>query len=507
MGTTQTSITGKRTAAFAGQWYEADADKLSQQLKGFLETARVNLEKAQKEKRSVFALIVPHAGYLFSGQTAAYGYVKGLERKPKRIFLLGPSHYAGFQGVALSADHAFATPLGDLEVDTAVVEELNEYPLFKKLPEVHRIEHSLELQLPLIKEALPDVKIVPIIIGTLVDDTQVRLVGQIIKQYLTEDDLVVVSSDFTHFGPRYQYEPFHENVPENIKKLDEEAFQHLQQRNLEGFIMYRNRTKNTICGFFPCAVLLAMLPTDMQCTLLDYKTSRDTRFEDSKNSVSYLAIEFSKPSTARTTWNSENSSADYSLTRSEGETLLRVARRTLEVYLATNKIPSLEELGVKNSGIFNEPLGLFCTLLKRSTLPQTESAQNHIRELRGCIGYIWPVKPLLFAVIDNAISAATRDGRFKHVTLEELPQLQIELNILTPLRRVKSSDDIELGKHGIVLYKNGRQAVFLPSVPIEFGWNMEQTLCQLSAKAGCGLDGWRSGAKYDVFESQIFMES
>jgi hypothetical protein len=509
------SWSDKRRATFAGTWYESDPAKLKVQLMRFLQTADAELKKTpiepafshnEKIDGAVLAIVVPHAGYMFSGQTAAYAYdAAKSNRKFKRVFLLGPSHYAGFQGAALPAEKIFATPLGDLSLDKDVVDALGGYSNFAVMPEVHRREHSLEMQLPFIKQAFGDVKIVPIIVGALNDNSEVQLMAQVIRRYIEPGDLVVVSSDFTHYGPRYEYEPFTDNVREGVRNLDSQAFDCLNQRDLDAFIAFRVRTQDTICGFYPCSLLLALLPEGAHASLLRYRTSQDTHVEDDKNSVSYLAIAFSSAGEQKG-WPAENAATSVDLTEDDKERLLKIARQALETFVRERREVSRNEIEELITPVMQKQMGAFVTLYKRGRLETEGTAHGDEKELRGCIGYIWPVKPLLQAVIENAIGAASRDYRFKNVTPDELPFLQIDINVLTPPRRVKSQDDIVIGRDGVLLYKDGKQAVFLPSVATDFGWTLEQTLSQLALKAGCSADGWKQGANFDVFQSCSFEE-
>ncbi len=271
--------------------------------------------------------------YVF-GETAAFSYEAAAKsRKVKRVFLLGLSHYVGFAGVALPAEQTFATPLGDLEVDTEVIEHLKSYPGFAVMPEVHRREHSLEMQLPFIKEAFGDVKIVPLLVGSMHDAEDIQLTAQMLRRYLRSDDLVVVSSDFTHFGPRYQYVPFKNNIRENVKKLDAEAFKCLNAVSLEQFLDFRDRTQDTICGFYPCAILLSLLPAHAHATLLNYRTSQDTAGEDESNSVSYLAVAFSSKADS-TGWTAEREEA-LELTEQDKSALLKIVGGLWKLLCAT----------------------------------------------------------------------------------------------------------------------------------------------------------------------------
>ncbi len=505
----------KRQPRFAGQWYEADAAKLRLQLEQFMQRVdRIPVEKTDDvidENPSidgcVLAIVSPHAGYIFSGQTAAFAFDSVKGRKIDRVFLLGPSHYVGFHGAALPTENVFVTPLGELQLDRRVIDELARYPLFEESSEVHKREHSLEMQLAFIKLApnMEDAKIVPIAIGTLADAAEVRLVSRLLLGYIEKNDLVIVSSDFTHFGPRYGYQPFREDIQKSIKKLDGQAFQHLSKCDLDGFLDFHHTTGDTICGLYPCAVLLGMLPEGSRGTLLNYRTSRDSILEDEQNSVTYMALAFS--SAADNGWPVSDAAGSLDvesvLSEEDKSILLKVARQTVEFFAKHKKTPTLRDLNLKaTSKVLEENFGTFVTLFKRPDQSKTE----HDRELRGCIGYIWPIKPLLQAVIENAVGACSRDYRFRPVESSEVKQLQIEINVLTPPHKVSSLSEITLGKDGIIMYLKGRQSVFLPHVAVEFGWDLDETLAQLAIKAGFGPNEWKDAASFDVFRASAFEE-
>ncbi|MDZ4836707.1 MAG: AmmeMemoRadiSam system protein B [Candidatus Melainabacteria bacterium] len=527
-GRKEKNKTGKRATRFAGTWYESDPKKLGTELKQYLEAAGKSIAEqeshadnsvgktlAENRNRAVYAIVAPHAGYMFSGSTAGFAYEFAKRCKPKRVFLLGPSHYAGFEGVALSPDTVFETPLGALPVDRKVVDQLAQHPMFKESREIHQREHSLEMQLSFIREAFGEVQIVPLIIGLLPESSDVQMVGQIIRQYVHEDDLVVVSSDFTHYGPRYDYVPFESDVAEaRVKELDLEAFECLNKADVDGFMNFHDRTKCTICGFYPCAVLLSMLPENTTAQLLRYQTSRDTSLEDKFNSVSYLAIGFTGAE-GTTSWEQDLTlNSSVSLTDNEKHDLLKLARQALELYVKEGKILKPANAGIEITPTLKRPLGVFVTLFTKKNFATNDvnskfakKENKHNRDLRGCIGYIWPIKSLAEAVVDNAIGACSKDPRFDAVEEPELSNIEIEISVLTPLTRVASEREIEIGKHGVVLHLKGRQSVFLPHVATEYGWTVDDTLTQLAIKAGLGPNEWRNGgAKYDVFESIMFEE-
>jgi len=183
------------------------------------------------------------------------------------------------------------------------------------------------------------------------------------------------------------------------------------------------------------------------------------------------------------------------LTDAEREFLLDLARRAVRAAAAGGPPPIpaalAEESGVALAPRLLEARGAFVTL----------TAQDR---LRGCIGYIEGIKPLVEAVADNGAAAAVNDPRFNPVESAEVDDLMIEISALTPLHQVSGPAEIVVGRHGIVLAKAGRRSVFLPQVAPEQGWDVETTLTQLALKAGLGPDAWRTAAEFHVFEAEVF---
>jgi len=501
-----------RKAQYAGSWYESNPSVLKAQLEEFLR----NADAADKESiarlgaqaedsgSEILAVIVPHAGYTFSGATSAFSYKIAQRRSVKRVFLLGPSHHIGFRGAALSEAFKFATPLGDIDLDRVTINSLKGYPIFTVQAEVHRVEHSLELQLPFIKHCFPEAKLIPIVIGQIDGETDARLIGEILKGFVSKDDLVVVSSDFTHYGPRYGYVPFHgqKDIPEKISKLDGEAYIYLKNRDLDGFLNFLARTEDTICGMFPCQVLLAMLPQKAQGTLLKYATSRESYLEDQDNSVSYLSIAFSGAQWPENPAAVKSAEEMLQLSEEEKQTLLSLARNTMESFVRQKRVPTTDELGLKITPKMKECFGVFVTISQKSKSKDKGSP----KDLRGCIGSIYPTMPLYKAVQENAVASCSRDPRFMPVSEEELSGLELELNILTPPRRVPSYKDIVIGRDGVILSKDRRQAVFLPQVAVEWNWSLDEMLTQLAQKAGLRPHDWAMGAEFDIFQSLVISE-
>jgi len=470
-------------SSLAGSWYPADAEVLSKQLEGFFQKADV------KATNNVIALILPHAGYQWSGQTAAFG-LKTTNKKYKRILVIGPSHRVRMEEM-LSVPRVthYQTPLGEIPLDVEFINKLLEYPVFQNLPYAHTYEHSVQIELPLLQHRQKDFKLVPIVAGRCSLQT-IRKAGRILKSLIDDETLVVASSDFVHYGRAHRYVPFTENIPEQIKKLDMGAYEYIEKLDEEGFLEYKSKTGATICGYIPVAILLSMLDKGAQAELVKYATSGQLT-GDFSNSVSYLSVAFAS------TWKNRPKIVprhnSVKLTAEDKNQLLMLARKSILHYLENRQAPQPTDLDVTISPAMKSPRAAFVTL-KRDSL------------LRGCIGDIFPQRPLYRSVIINAINAAVNDSRFLQVTKAECKDITIEISALTPPEPVESYGQIRIGTDGVVLRKNGKSAVYLPQVAREQGWDLNQTLTNLSRKAGLPADAWKKGTSFLVFQADVFGE-
>ncbi|KAJ3123663.1 hypothetical protein HK100_011527 [Physocladia obscura] len=251
-----------RTASHAGSWYSADGDELAENLDSWLAAAAITSNNPR-----IRAVIAPHAGFAYSGSTAAHAYLGSVSVRTDTVVVLGPSHHTYLDGCALSLCAEYATPLGPLKVDANVNAALNASGLFGQMDRAtDEDEHSIEMHLPFIKKLLSDVRpdgnysIVPILVGNL-SPTKATLYGGLLAPYLaTENILVVVSSDFCHWGKRFSYSP-RVGYPETpiykyIESLDKQAMTLIEQQNFTAFSFYLTQTKNTICGRNPILLLL-----------------------------------------------------------------------------------------------------------------------------------------------------------------------------------------------------------------------------------------------------------
>ncbi|HPO16624.1 MAG TPA: AmmeMemoRadiSam system protein B [Candidatus Hydrogenedentes bacterium] len=477
-------------STLAGSWYEADPKALAQEIQGYFK----KVEGAPLD--NVQALILPHAGYVYSAQTAAYGVKQVAGKTFSRVVVMGPSHRASMPNLACVTDSThYGTPLGELPVDQGFVEALKKTPCFKVIPRAEQPEHSVHIQLPLLQQALGSFTLVPIVVGQI-DVATARTMASALLNLIDEKTLVVASSDFTHFGPNYQYEPFNDNLEENIKKLDMGAVDKIVAKDLEGFDAYLDSTGATICGQSPIEILMAMLPKESQGKLLRYDTS-GKMMGDFANSVSYCAIAFTgawaKGAKVDEAAKPVEAPKEAELTADDKKALLDMARKTIQYVFDNKKAPTSEALGITVTPGMKPLRGAFVTLKKNG-------------DLRGCIGDIFPERSLYEAVIGNAVNAAFRDYRFPQLAPDELPKVHIEISALTPPAPVKSYEDIVVGKHGVLLTKGSNRAVFLPQVAPEQGWDRDTMLNHLAMKAGMTPDAWREGAKFEVFEAIVFGE-
>ena len=470
-------------SSLAGQWYPGDAASLKQQLSGLFEQASEEVDP------NVMALILPHAGYQYSGSCAAKALAR-LGKTYKRVVVIGPSHQISLsETLSVPQVTHYQTPLGEVALDQPFIQALLEHPQFRSVPAAHQTEHSVQIELPLLQHTLGDFVYVPIVAGQLSLPT-IETVASILKGMVDADTLLVASSDFTHYGRQFNYVPFDEDVQAELKKLDMGAYAHIKARDARAFINYQQETGATICGRVPIAIVLSMLNESVEVDGVEYTTSGEMT-GDFEHSVSYLSVLFSGQ------WETEKGNTpkatEASLSEQDKTTLLKLARNTIAYYLEKNTKPTPADLGLSVGSALHTSRAAFVTL-----------TQNHT--LRGCIGDIMPRQALYESVIANAINAAVNDYRFGAVSSDELKSLHIEISALTVPAAVNSYRDIRIGIDGVILEKDGHRAVFLPQVAPEQGWNVQETLTYLAQKAGLSPDGWKEGARFLCFQAEVFGE-
>jgi len=280
-------VTAVRPPVLAGSWYPGDPVVLAREVDRCLDLA----DPALRPSGRPLIAVVPHAGYPYSAPTAgkAFGLVR--DSRWNRVFLLAPNHRVAIDRIALSGAGAFATPLGTLPVDTAAVAALAACPAFAVDDRAHADEHAVEIQLPFLQRLRPETppSLVPMLVPRLGEDRR-REAAAALRAILGEDDLLLVSTDFTHYGASFGYVPFRRDVPEQIERLDAGAILKILGNEPTGLVEYGNSTGITMCGLEAAALALACgLPAGYEAALLDYARSAD-RDGDYSLSVSYAAL-------------------------------------------------------------------------------------------------------------------------------------------------------------------------------------------------------------------------
>ena len=487
-----TDFTSIRQPAVQGQFYPGRPDVL-------VNTVRDLVNVAEAEPGGcVRALIAPHAGYQFSGDSAGQGYALLADQKERirRVVLMGLSHRVPLRKASVGDFRVYRMPGGDVPVDAEICQRLlTANRLFSDASEPHLQEHSLEVQLPFLQEVLGDFQLVPLVFHALERDAIRSVAATLCEALWREDTLWVVSSDFTHYGLSFGYVPFTERVPERIDELDRGAISYVEKGDMDGFLDYVAETGATICGHIPIAVLLAALEHEgggCRGRLVDYRTS-GRMTGDYSHTVSYATIAFVdetvEPATDAGSETAEDG-GEY-LTSREKTTLLRSARGAIE-----------REFGKAKDDAVSPPEDELTETLKRdgAAFVTLHAGDN----LRGCIGSIEAEEPLYRNVMRHARNAAFNDPRFMPLTEEEWPRVNLEISVLTPPRKIRDPGKIVVGRHGIILEKGRARAVFLPQVAAEQGWDRETTLSHLAMKAGLGPDDWRRGATFYVFGAVVF---
>jgi hypothetical protein len=485
-----------RKAAVAGSFYPSDEKELSLLVDEYL--GRVELPQLEPNIR---AIIVPHAGYVYSGQVAAYAY-KALIGKPiSRVIIIGNSHQEFFDGASIYPKGYFETPLGRVEIDADFAQKLMDAsPKIYFKESAHLEEHSLEVQLPFLQKVLPAQggqaggwKIVPIILGNREGSVDVLISAS--ENLIDEKTLIVVSTDLSHY-PNYKDAQYSDNkVIEAILRGKKENLQKvISDLEKEGI----SNLQTCACASDSVEVVLKLM-NDKTAKLLKYANSGDVT-EDKSRVVGYASIVFmdstNSPQVDSSTSPEQGDSnpstgSGLLLSKQQEKRLLEIAKKSVETYVKDNRVPEFKE----NDLGLNKPLGAFVTLKKDD-------------ELRGCVGvFTGDVDEPLYKIISEmAISAAVNDPRFNPTIESELDKLDYEISVLSELKRVASWKDIEIGKHGVRIVKGSRAGVFLPQVATENNWDLDtfmNVLC--TQKAGLPADCWKDkDTEIYVFTAQVF---
>lgn len=274
-------------AVASGDWYPATERELRRMVDSFLAEASV-----EELGGRIVAVIAPHAGFRYSGQGAAFSFKALTKQKFDKVIILAPSHYAAFRGLSILKADYYKTPLGLIKIDMDICQSLLKEKLINTISYAHTREHSLENMLPFLQRTLNKFQLIPIIVGQLSDDDY-DMVANSIKKHIDANSLIVVSSDFTHYGRYFDYLPFplNKHTRQNIEELDGGAIDRIVNVDFVGYQQYLAKTGATICGRVPLGLLLKILPGDVKGKLVHYYVSGDST-GDYRSSVSYASIVF-----------------------------------------------------------------------------------------------------------------------------------------------------------------------------------------------------------------------
>lgn len=468
----------------SGQFYEADPKRLSVQIDDFFAQAKV-----RTMDKHVDIIIAPHAGYLYSGGVAAYGFKAAQSARYKTIVILAPSHYFEFDGISVWEEGAFQTPLGAVEVDRDFSKKIIAGDgKFYFAPQAFAQEHSLEVEIPFLQKAFTDFKIVPVIMGQP-SFALLEKFADTLKEIISDrrDVLIVVSTDLSHYHNDATARAMDDVTISTVKELD-------AKKLWQGC---RSRSSMEMCGYVPvtAAVLYAQKQGLKHAQVLRYANSGDI-IGDRDRVVGYASVVIYRdgpagplsPAPDAAVTAREVSAAP--LSTAQKKRLLQIATETIHTYVSTGKVLEVKET---DSRLMKDE-GAFVTIHKAG-------------RLRGCIGNIIGRQALYLTVRDVAISSATEDPRFSRVTEEELGQIEVEVSVLSKPRVITDVGEIVLGQHGVIVSQGPfHQGVFLPQVATETDWSKEEFLSQLcSQKAGLAPDAWKNPkTKIEIFSADVF---
>jgi hypothetical protein len=458
-----------KEAEFGGQFYPGTKAELSTMVDNYLLIAQ-----PKNVSGSIFLLLSPHAGFGYSGATAAYGY-KLIKNKPyKTVIILGASHHKLFNGAAVYGPGEFKTSLGVLKIDEEFTEKLvGKNPDIFINESVFLGEHSVEVQLPFLQSVLQDFKIVPVVIGDCSLDT-CNKIALIFKEVIgpRRDVLIVVSTDLYHGYDILEADKVDALTLGLIKKMD-----------YEGLYYSLRDAQAQACGGMAAVIGLNIAKETGadKVEVLNQTTSALVTGETANGqwTVGYGSVV------------AYNTKGEDMLNNQQKKKLLKIARASINTYLQTGKKMQLSE----TDAVLTQEMGAFVTLNKHA-------------QLRGCIGNLTASQPLYLTIRDMAVEAAVSDPRFTPLTLAELKDIEIEISVLSPLKKVDSADKIELGKDGVLVRKGYQSGVFLPQVATETGWSKEEFLNNLCAqKAGLPADAWKDkSTELYIFKAEVFSE-
>ncbi|MCM8769334.1 MAG: AmmeMemoRadiSam system protein B [Candidatus Omnitrophica bacterium] len=422
-------------------------------------------------------LLVPHAGYQYSGRIAALAYRLLKGKKVDTVVLLGRSHQARFKGAIIDDRQFWQTPLGKVELDAELFGYLYKDDHFHVNQFLLDNEHSLEVQVPFIQMVASQAKIFPLLLGEASEDNLQKVVLALKTVMRKRPNMIfVASSDMSHY-----------HSLDKAEEIDRHCLKLLEKKDFSGLKEALETRRVELCGDAAVLTLLSLARGQKSWAIkcLGYSTSAEST-RDRSRVVGYGALVI-------TIGENKKEGEESMFNQEQKRTLLKIARETIVAHLKGQKWPATETEDL----VLREKRGVFVTLRRK---------RDH--QLRGCIGLILPELPLIEAVQKMAIEAATGDPRFSPVSLAEMNDVEIEISVLSVPRKVKGAEEVVLGRDGVIIKRGFRQGVFLPQVAEETGWGKEEFLSNLCAhKAGLPADAWKEkDTEIYTFQAEVFSE-
>ncbi|MBI5788213.1 MAG: AmmeMemoRadiSam system protein B [Candidatus Schekmanbacteria bacterium] len=471
-----------RPPAVAGSFYPEDPALLQKQVDEYL-----NKAAATQINGELQALIVPHAGYMYSGQIAAYAYRLLKDKKYSAVVVVGPSHYAAFYGASIYKGDGYILPTGEIPIYQELRERIAKSSAsINYFPGAHIREHSVEVQLPFLHTVLPGFKLVPMVMGSQDMETCTQAAHAIATGIRGEKVLLVASSDLSHY---HSYA--------TAVEMDKIVCGYINNFDPEGLADAVAKGVCEACGAGPIiTVMLAAKELGADSAMvIKYANSGDV--SGSKGQVvGYLAAAIYSSAAGLKAVAEEKEAVGQAspepafagLSAADKQLLHQIARTSIEAEVRGEDFPRMEI----TSPVLQEARGGFVTIKK----------QGH---LRGCIGYIRAFKALHQTIREMAKSAALDDPRFSPVQPDELPSLELEISVLTPLVQIDNIAEISVGKHGLYIQKGMMSGLLLPQVATEYNWDRLTFLAQTCQKAGLPEAAWKDqDTKIFIFSADVF---
>jgi len=463
----------------SGRFYSSDKNTLLKDLDSlFNECVKATVPGLAR------AIISPHAGYIYSGKTAASAFsTVPAEGQYENIFIIGSTHVMSFGGASVYGSGDYVTPLGKAEVNKEITQLLKEHEEFAYPESFHNNDHNIEVQVPLIQYYFKDApKIVPIIIGTE-DREKLKKMAEILSTWFDPKNLFVISSDFSHY-PSYG----------DAMVIDSLTAEAIMSGNPNTFLRVLNRNSTlkvpnlvtSMCAWTSGLLFLEMVNgnKNLKFHKISYCNSGDSPFGGNEGVVGYNAIGLYE--TAPYMFQ------DLVFSEKDKRLLFSIARSSIESMLNDGKTLEIDSSNI--TAPLKKINGAFVTLKIGGIL-------------RGCIGRFTSDEPLYEAVKLSAISSAFEDPRFRELTKQEYEKVEIEITVLGPLKKISDINEIIIGKHGIYIKKGNMAGTMLPQVATENGWNVGEFLSYTSEhKAGIGPDGWKTAEIY-IYEGLVLEEN